>query len=325
MNPHSSSPFVQRRTFDDSDQMAVFVEGWDIDLMQVEGGRFVGEHVVAGDGPVLLQGGRTDRALIQRGAGPARPTFCIPAQPGLGWTFRGRECPAELVTIVRPNEEFTVRSDAGFPISSLSVNERHLRQIAHGIGLERTVDAAMRKGWMRPNDDAMRQLRIAWNQIAAGPCGHATEFDVERWNNQLEIGLVRVLIQALATDTGPAEADAARALDRIVRGVESALDRRPRHAFTVRELADAVGVSERTLRRSVTVWYGASTKKVVRARRLHGARRDLRAARLDGRVSVTGVALSWGFEHLGRFAGDYRSQFDETPSQTLARIGSSHS
>jgi AraC family ethanolamine operon transcriptional activator len=310
---------VRRRLFDDADEMAGFLEGWNIDLMQVEGGRFRGEHVVAGGGPVLLQGGRTSRALIQRGASPSRPTFCIPAQPQATWVFRGRETPAEEVTVVRSGEEFSVRSDAGFPISSLSVDERHLRRVAGGIGLERTVDAAMRDRRIRPSDDAMRRLRTAWNRIASGPDSNATEHALERWNRQLEIGLVRVLIQALATDTSPPEREAARALDRVVAGVESALDKRPRHAFSVRELADAVGVSERTLRRAVPAWYGVSTKKIVRARRLHGVRRELRAARPGTRVTVTSVAMQWGFEHLGRFAGDYRALFGETPSQTLAQ------
>ena len=300
--------------------MAAFLEGWAIDLMQVEAGRFQGVHLVAGSGPVLLQGGRTDRALIQRGVSPPGLTFCFPAQSEFGWVFRGRDTPPEEVTIVRSREEFSVRTDAGFAISSLSVDEAHLRRVARGIGLERTVDAAMRDRRIRPSDDAMRKLRAEWNRIASGPDRNATELAAERWNRQLETGLVRVLIQALATDTDSAEVETARALDRVARGVESRLDTRPRHSFTVCELADAVGVSERTLRRAVQAWYGVPTKSIVRARRLHGARRELRAARPGDRVTVTGVALSWGFEHLGRFAGDYRAQFDETPSQTLARV-----
>ena len=35
--------------------------------------------------------------------------------------------------------------------------------------------------------------------------------------------------------------------------------------------------------------------------------------------NVASVALRWGFEHMGRFANQYRRAFGETPSQTLRR------
>jgi len=100
--------------------------------------------------------------------------------------------------------------------------------------------------------------------------------------------------------------------------VEAALDRRPRLAHSVRGLANTVGVSERTLRRAVQAWYGVPTTTVTRTRRLHGARRELRHA-CPKRDSVTSIAISWGFDHVGRFAGDYRALFGELPSETLQK------
>jgi len=41
--------------------------------------------------------------------------------------------------------------------------------------------------------------------------------------------------------------------------------------------------------------------------------------RLDGDVSVTNVALRYGFSHLGRFSSYYQSAFGEAPSVTLRR------
>ncbi len=38
--------------------------------------------------------------------------------------------------------------------------------------------------------------------------------------------------------------------------------------------------------------------------------------------SVTGIALDWGFAHLGRFSVEYRERFGECPSQTLRRAQS---
>jgi AraC-like DNA-binding protein len=52
-------------------------------------------------------------------------------------------------------------------------------------------------------------------------------------------------------------------------------------------------------------------------RRMSLARRELRRA--EAPATVTAIALSFGFSHLGRFSVEYRTLFGETPSQTLAR------
>ena len=38
-----------------------------------------------------------------------------------------------------------------------------------------------------------------------------------------------------------------------------------------------------------------------------------------GNGSVTDIAMRFGFRELGRFAGDYRARFGESPSETLRR------
>jgi AraC-like DNA-binding protein len=87
---------------------------------------------------------------------------------------------------------------------------------------------------------------------------------------------------------------------------------------TVRALADAVGTSDRWVRSAFSQTYGIAPSEYFRARALAGCRRDLEAAE-PGSVTVTDVALRWGFWHLGRFSARYRKQFDEPPSVTLTR------
>jgi AraC family ethanolamine operon transcriptional activator len=41
-------------------------------------------------------------------------------------------------------------------------------------------------------------------------------------------------------------------------------------------------------------------------------------------MTVTRVALDWGFEHLSQFARDYRGVYGETPSATLRRTRPGH-
>ena len=102
---------------------------------------------------------------------------------------------------------------------------------------------------------------------------------------------------------------------------ESSLDYiacHPGQVLKVREVAEAVGVSERTLRRAFQDRFGVSTKEYLKVRQLSAARRELARLDPDG-TQVRDVALRWGFWHSSQFAQDYRRAFGELPSDTLRR------
>jgi AraC family ethanolamine operon transcriptional activator len=77
-------------------------------------------------------------------------------------------------------------------------------------------------------------------------------------------------------------------------------------------------VSERSLRNAFYDVYTTSPKRYLKIRQLHRARHALRSAD-DGPATVTTVATFHGFFELGRFAGEYKALFGETPSQTLQK------
>jgi AraC family ethanolamine operon transcriptional activator len=81
------------------------------------------------------------------------------------------------------------------------------------------------------------------------------------------------------------------------------------------ELAKQVGVSVRALHDTVLRYRGMSLHRYLRLRRLWLVRRRLR----EGTHSVKASALAFGFWHFGDFSRSYRTEFGETPSQSLAR------
>jgi AraC-like DNA-binding protein len=89
---------------------------------------------------------------------------------------------------------------------------------------------------------------------------------------------------------------------------------------SLEELCRASSVSERRLRSAFTEEFDCPPTAFMRAWALDTANRRLREADPYG-VSVTEVAADLGFNHLGRFAGQYRSVFGESPSLTLRRTG----
>lgn len=95
--------------------------------------------------------------------------------------------------------------------------------------------------------------------------------------------------------------DHAEAVDRIV---------------SIEELCRVAHVSERRLRTAFTEEFDKPPSEFMRTWALDRARRRLRDAP-PGEQTVTSVAVGLGFNHLGRFASNYRRIFGESPSRTL--------
>lgn len=91
-----------------------------------------------------------------------------------------------------------------------------------------------------------------------------------------------------------------------------------RDAFSLHDLAEAVGTSLSTLLRTFNTHHGVSPMQYVKLLRLEAVRRSLLDSDpLNGTVS--GVASEHGFRQLGRFSADYRQVYGELPSVTLRR------
>ena len=105
--------------------------------------------------------------------------------------------------------------------------------------------------------------------------------------------------------------------NRTTRRAKDFVERHLAEPITVGDIADAAGVSERTLQASFKSELATTPMSYVRDRRLDRARADLADAAASDDINVTLVAQRWGFGHLGRFAAEYKSRFGESPSRTL--------
>jgi AraC-like DNA-binding protein len=106
-------------------------------------------------------------------------------------------------------------------------------------------------------------------------------------------------------------------LPRHVRRVEEYLQAHAHEPISVDQLAALSGVSLRSLYAGFKQFCGVSPMQYLKQLRLERARAELMGhTQID---TVAGIALRWGFDHLGRFAIDYKKRFGESPSQTLRR------
>jgi len=87
------------------------------------------------------------------------------------------------------------------------------------------------------------------------------------------------------------------------------------------DLCAHTGASARTLQYAFREVMQMSPVAYLRLLRLNRVRSALQTA-TTANITVTQVAMQWGFLHLGEFARDYQRLFGECPSETLARSGS---
>jgi AraC-like DNA-binding protein len=115
------------------------------------------------------------------------------------------------------------------------------------------------------------------------------------------------VLRRLETDIAP----------RDVRRAHAFIEANLEEPITIADIARASGVPGRTLFKHFRDHRGMTPMRYLRNARFERARRALLAAGSED--SVTDIALSLGFTHLGRFSIEYRRRFGESPSQALRR------
>ncbi len=188
--------------------------------------------------------------------------------------------------------------------------------------LEREVDAALKREVASPmplgarfatgsgpGRSWMALLRLLLTE-GRGPGSLLDRAPIaRRWQNMLISGL------ALTVEHPYAHEPVVRR-PRTVKRTLDAMHADPAYPYTAGELAGIAGVGVRVLQESFKQHVGVSPMTYLRRLRLDGVHDEL--SRGDPwQINVSEVAVRWGFTHLGRFAGAYRSRFGVSPSQTL--------
>ena len=231
--------------------------------------------------------------------------------------------------------------DDGYPIRFNGVEERGRSNIVIGSGgafysqVERTprqyasivfAPEIEDRGWPRSGINFMifetsaashHALRELISQVTSAPSEFVDTSDVAGVSAAIRESLLAAIDSAFADVVNTqwtSRADSARQF-KVFRDVQAALSEDTSHPVYSSELAKQIGVSVRTMHDAVKRYRGMSLHRYLRLRRLWLVRKRL----IEGAQSVKACALAFGFWHFGDFSISYRSQFGETPSETLAR------
>lgn len=108
---------------------------------------------------------------------------------------------------------------------------------------------------------------------------------------------------------------APQAAPRHVKRAVSYIHENLEEEITLESLANAAGCSMRSLHRTFKAAYDASPMQYLREVRLRQARQRLMDIDSEHRT-ITEIAASCGFMHMGAFAAHYKTLFGEAPHQT---------
>ena len=313
------APFsVTRTTSSDIEEQAASLREWDQVYEQMTPGRFVGglhEMCFAG---VQVFRESTNQAVHEAGAPwTGSRAIGVPVRMDGAAMFRGEPVDTEAVVTLGAGDELDFYTPRGFEIFGLVVDEdaleAHARQVEH-----RDLAAALAgRGVFKPGTDRLSEFRRLLMSVMQSLDVNPVALQYRQTQRVLAQSMLGAVVAVVADEAGAAKTASACAGRRhVVDAAKSFMQSRIAEPITVADLCRELGVSRRTLQYSFQEVLGINPVAFLRAMRLNGVRRDLKAAARPA-DSVQDIAARWGFWHLGHFVTDYKRMFGELPSETL--------
>ncbi len=295
-----------RATFNDIDEQAAALTGWNQRYEQLSRGAFYGEvRELQLDG-VKLMIEDIHQAVHQTGCvSPQVLALGVPIILDGEARFCGQADDADSLHVFSGREGFEFRSPKRHLMICIEID----RTLIAATGLACGDRAGLRSA---PGMAALRPFVLGLFDLA--------RHEPQSWLQpavrlQARAGLLDHVDGLLGGHPPHAAPDSAGT-------PQIALARRARHWAlqrldeppTIAQWCSALGVSRRTLQYCFEDTWQMAPKTWLNTLRLNAVRRELKTAE-----SVTAAATRFGFYHFGHFAQHYQTLFGERPSQTLRR------
>ena len=312
------SPILLHRSFDDFDELATEAKHWDLDLRQLDRGRFDGELLQTAVGTILFTEARFCRSLDQRGsAPPGIRTIALPAKQDVRFNWRKKTITGNDMLIFPCNGELECISQPDFHVFTVSLPESLLQEIIAEVEACE-VSELLQRETVTCAPSTMAVLREKLRGLAISAKMVDSCLADENLLREVESDISRLFVDALrGSHTSPTDSNG-RQRDLAIERAKTFISQNTTEPLTVQDVCQAATVSERTLQYAFLEHFGITPKAYLKAVRLNGVRQELKDAESD--VSINQVAMRWGFWHMSQFAVDYRKHFGELPSQTLQHV-----
>ncbi|MDF3834858.1 helix-turn-helix domain-containing protein, partial [Cupriavidus basilensis] len=291
------------------------LDGWHQRYQQLTPGHFLARVQQATFGDVHVFREQTNQALLEEGE--AKRGYLSIALPH-------RECEGGWFSGYRMSGDTVLRAGNGLPLAmrtppALDLLGVTLPMPALQRALEREGDAGLITR-LPPATEVRRaaseEFRAAMLAVLAATAAQSEVFNQRFVESAMRDALLMAVVSLLAHDRGDALLPTPPARRRLVAQAYEMVRAAPDAPWSVLILCERLGVSRRTLQYSFNEVTGLAPLEFVRALRMNGVRQALRSRQASEPALVGAVAARWGFNHLPRFAAQYRAFFGELPSAT---------
>ena len=317
---HDATIHVAHLDCDSFEEFAEATSGWALDWRQLDRGPLRANLKQVATPSVLVTQFLFSRKFHQRGSSPPGiRTFGIVGERSSPVEWNGHEGSKDRIEVFPTSDTYECVSHPEFHANGVSITEDCIRSVAEVLGLPNPLER-LPEGpcFVESNPQRMKTLRHSLSGLYSAVAAHANIPLSEAACSNMEFEIHSALVGALATGLetdwlSPNPTCRSRALRLALEYVEEQAG----YAPTIKDICQASGASYRTLNRAFLDRFGVTPKQYLQAIRLDGVRKELH--RKVSETKISDIANDWGFWHMGQFAGDYRRQFGELPSETARR------
>ncbi len=290
--------------------------GWRIEYRQLMPGVFSSEYAVRGCTDFLVIRERFHSSLEICGEPPQDVmTGIITGNPDKGGKMNGEDVGERRFFIMLPGSELDVSILGGIEAYSFFFPIPQFFEAARQAKISSLIECRGQVLSFQAKASQLKELRRVMSACVAEDTQSADNLAWQTLASNLAMNLVTLISHAADGSQG-LESYRCDMKKMLLRRAREYIEAHIQHPIIMADVCSHAGVGVRTLQRLFQRELNISPTRYILARRLAAVRRRLS---LRGPVAygVTRVALDHGFVHLGRFAGEYRRYFGETPSATL--------
>lgn len=237
-------------------------------------------------------------------------------------TIDGTRSAAPCLVVAGPGTEVVASHRGAWRNLRVGLHGAAFTELLANSATAPAVEAWARPGIHRPAIPPALEWRLQRQiLLAASFAEHASLVDA-RPDIALEVAADEVagaFVEALhGVEPGrPDVSTVPPARRRLVRAAIELIESSPNEPVSVSGVCRQLNARERTLQRAFQDNLGVSLRAYERERRLRGVHGAILAE--GDRRTITEIAMSFGFWHLGRFAGAYGALFGCSPTETRRR------
>lgn len=315
-------PLIKSLAFHDIDEPADRIKefNWNMVHRQIESGAFAGDLLVAQLAGMQFARLAYNRGIRSGGDSPAGMfVIAVPLSVPEALKWHGHSLSMDHVILQKSAYGADFLRRGTFQLALTAIDIASLLSAANAMNQTQVESLILGNAHtVQPDAVALKQFRRYFQHlftlIQMQP-QRALQPEMQTFIRKKAISLMLNLLTPITPSNDVSKLHSSSRHQLMKQAEEMLLENIDR-PWTVHDLCMALHVSERTLRYSFQEYFGMAPMTYLKIQRLNGVRCQLKASTAN-QVTVTNVAVQWGFWHMGQFAKDYKKMFGECPSETL--------